>query len=174
MPPRRWNAVRLVASTVDAYGRRTGRVRALWVVVSPTALQTRFMRASRVTTFVTTAAGFLGGAMLLALPLVVAPDTGSIRTIDVKVSRYAFWPERIELRLGERARLNVVSLDGTHGFQVKELGLNARAARGKAVAVEITPTEAGTFQITCSEYCGIGHSRMKAWLIVTPDTPSAD
>ena len=93
------------------------------------------------------------------------------RTIDVKLSRYAFSPERIEVRLGEHVWLNVVSVDGAHGFQVKELGLNARTpARGRTVRVELTPKEVGTFQITCSEYCGSGHSRMKAWLIVTPGT----
>jgi len=36
------------------------------------------------------------------------------------------------------------------------------------MTVELTPKEAGTFEITCSEYCGSGHGRMKAWLIVTP------
>jgi len=40
----------------------------------------------------------------------------STRTIDVKLSRYAFSAERIEVRLGEPVRLNVVSVDGTHGF----------------------------------------------------------
>lgn len=129
------------------------------------------MKAASVITFVAAATGVIGSALVLALPLVGAqtPEADSIRTIEVKLSRYAFSPERIEVRLGERVWLNVVSLDGTHGFQVKALGLNARApARGKAVAVEFTPKEAGTFQITCSEFCGSGHSRMKAWLIVTP------
>jgi cytochrome c oxidase subunit 2 len=159
------------------YGRRTSCVRALWVVVTPPALQTRYMTAARVTTFVTAAAGLLGGALLLALPLVVpqARETEAVRTIDVTLSRFAFSPERIEVRLGERVWLNVVSIDGTHGFQVKELGLNARApGRGMAVAVELTPTEAGTFRITCSEYCGTGHSRMKGLLVVTPGNPRAD
>ena len=63
----------------------------------------------------------------------------------------------------------VVSADGAHGFQVKELGLNARVpAGGRMVTVELTPKEAGTFEIDCSEYCGSGHRRMKAWLIVRP------
>ncbi len=109
--------------------------------------------------------------LLLALPFIVAlaPEVAeSTRTIDVTLSRYAFSPERIEVRLGERVRLNIVSADGTHGFQVKELGLNARIpAGGNTVTVELTPKEAGTFEITCSEYCGSGHGRMKAWLIVT-------
>jgi len=129
--------------------------------------------ATKVTTFVAGAAGVIGTALLLALPLAVAqaPDSDSIRTIDVTLSRFTFSPERIELRLGERVRLNVVSADSAHGFQVKELGLNVRTpARGRPVTVELTPKAPGTFQINCSEYCGSGHSRMKALLIVTPGT----
>jgi cytochrome c oxidase subunit 2 len=112
--------------------------------------------------------------LLLALPVVVAlgPHAAdATRTIDITLSRYAFSPERIEVRLGERVRLNIESIDGTHGFQVKELGLDVRIpADGKAVTVEVTPKEAGTFTIRCSQYCGRGHGRMKATLIVTPGT----
>jgi uncharacterized cupredoxin-like copper-binding protein len=83
------------------------------------------------TTFITRAAGLIGGLLLLGLPLVGAQAhaTDSIRTVDVTLSRYAFSPERIEVRLGERVRLNVVSVDTAHGFQVKELGLNVRRDR---------------------------------------------
>jgi cytochrome c oxidase subunit 2 len=115
-----------------------------------------------------------GSARLLAFLLVLAqaPEAAdSTRTIDVTLSRFAFLPERIEVRLGERVRLHVVSADGTHGFQVRKLGLNARIpAGGRTVTVELMPKAAGRFEITCSEYCGSGHSRMKAWLIVTPAT----
>jgi len=115
-----------------------------------------------------------GPTLLLALPLVVAlvPEAvDSTRTIDVTVSRHVFSPERIEVRVGERVRLNVVSVDGTHGFQVKALGLNAGIpAGGRTVTVELTPKDVGTFEINCSEYCGRGHGRMKASLIVTPGT----
>lgn len=114
----------------------------------------------------------MGGLLLLTLSLVVAQAraTDSIRVIDVALSRYAFTPERIEVRVGEPVRLNVVSTDGTHGFQVKALGLNVRIpARGRTVTIDLTPNAPGTFLITCSEYCGSGHSRMKAWLTVRPD-----
>jgi len=105
----------------------------------------------------------------LLLVVVQAGTTDSIRTIDVALSRYAFSPERIEVRLGEPVRLHIVSMDGTHGFQVKALGLNVRTPdRERAVTIDFTPKEAGTFRINCSEYCGSGHSRMQAWLIVTP------
>ena len=96
-----------------------------------------------------------GPTLLLALPLLVAlvPEAvDSTRTIDVTVSRYAFSPERIEVRVGERVRLHVVSVDGTPGFQVKALGLYAGIpAKGRTVTVELAPTEAGTFEINCSK-----------------------
>jgi cytochrome c oxidase subunit 2 len=116
----------------------------------------------------------LAPTLLLALPFLVAllPEAvDSTRAIDVTVSRYAFTPERIEVRVGERIRLNVVSVDGTHGFQVKALGLNAAIpASGRTVTLELTPREVGTFAVNCSEYCGRGHRRMRASLIVTPST----
>ena len=109
--------------------------------------------------------------LLLALPFIVAmlPAVAeSSRTIDVTVSRYASSPERIEVRRGETVRLNVTSTDGEHGFQIRELGLDARIpADGKPVMLYLTANEAGTFEITCSRYCGGGHGHMKAWLIVT-------
>jgi cytochrome c oxidase subunit 2 len=111
--------------------------------------------------------------LLLALPLVVAlvPEAAhSTRTIDITLSRYAFSPDTIEVRLGERVRLNVASIDVTHGFQVKALGLNALIPEGKPVTVELMPSQAGTFEIKCSEYCGRDHGRMRARLIVTPGT----
>jgi heme/copper-type cytochrome/quinol oxidase subunit 2 len=115
-----------------------------------------------------------GPTLLLALPFVVAlvPEAvDSTRTIDVTVSRYAVSPERVEVRVGERVRLNVVSVDGTHGFQVKALGLKAGIpAGGRTLTVELTPKEVGTFEINCSDYCERGHSHIKASLIVTPAT----
>ena len=130
------------------------------------------------TTFITAAVRFtlrlFRPTLLLALPFAVAlaPQAAdATRTIDITLSRYAFSPERIEVLLGEPVRLNVVSADGTHGFQVKELGLNVRIpAGGKTVTVELTPNRTGMFTIRCSEYCGRGHDRMKALLIVTPGT----
>jgi cytochrome c oxidase subunit II len=115
-----------------------------------------------------------GPTLLLALPLLVAlapQAVDSPRTIDVNVSRYAFSPERIEVRIGEPIRLNVVSVDDTHGFQVRALGVNVRIpGDGSTVTFEVKPAKVGTFEITCSEYCGRGHGRMKALLIVTPRT----
>lgn len=110
--------------------------------------------------------------LLLLLPYLVAlapAMADSTRTIDVTLTRFAFSPERIELRVGERVRLNVLSAEGTHGFQVKELGLNAVVrSGGKPVAFDVMPKEPGTFEVKCSEYCGSGHGTMKARIVVAP------
>ena len=69
--------------------------------------------------------------LFLALPFLVALApyaADSTRTIDVTLSRYAFSPERIEVLLGERVRLNVVSADRTHGFQVRRARAERRAS----------------------------------------------
>src|SRR5262245_33937607 len=98
--------------------------------------------------------------LLLALPFIVALAPAAAdtpRTIDVTVSRFQFSPDVIALKQGERVRLNVVSADGAHGFEVKELGLNARVGSGKTVTLDVTPDRAGSFEIKCSEYCGTGH-----------------
>lgn len=108
--------------------------------------------------------------LLLALPFIVALAPAladSPRTIEITLSRYAFSPDQIEVGLGERVRLNVTSVDAEHGFQVEELGLNVPIAAGKTVTLDLTPTEAGTFEIHCSGYCGRGHKRMRARLVVT-------
>ena len=110
--------------------------------------------------------------MLLLTVLVAlaqARTTDPVRTIDVALSRYAFSPDQIQLRVGEPVRLNAVSTDGTHGFQVKAMGLKVVVPnRGTPVTIDLTPREAGRYRITCSEYCGTGHGRMQGWLIVSP------
>jgi cytochrome c oxidase subunit 2 len=108
--------------------------------------------------------------LLLALPFIVALAPAladSPRTIDITLSRYAFSPEQVEVGLGERVRLNVTSVDGAHGFQVKELGVDVPIPAGRTVMLDLIPTEAGTFEIQCSGYCGRGHKRMRARLVVT-------
>ena len=90
-----------------------------------------------------------------------------IKTVDVIASRFKFEPAIISVVEGDRVRLRLHSVDRTHGigikaFRVKELIPKA----GEAVTVEFVADRAGTFDITCSEYCGTGHRAMKGSLIV--------
>jgi cytochrome c oxidase subunit 2 len=91
------------------------------------------------------------------------------RTIDLAASGYRFEPEVIELVEGERVILRARAADGKgHGVAIKELKVKAALPRtGEVVPIEITAGKAGTYAISCSVYCGSGHSRMKARLVVT-------
>jgi len=85
----------------------------------------------------------------------------------VVARRFAFEPSRIEVTVGERVRLLVVSADGVHGLEIKKFKVKQEIPRGTTpVTIEFTATEVGEFPILCSEYCGEGHNDMKGQLVV--------
>jgi cytochrome c oxidase subunit II len=93
----------------------------------------------------------------------------------VVARRYTFEPAVIEAVTGERLRLLVKSGDGLHGFEVKRFKVSKEIPRGgEPVVIEFTASEAGTFPILCSVFCGDGHGDMKGTLVVSAaaaDTP---
>jgi len=92
-----------------------------------------------------------------------------VKTIDVLASRFQFEPATITVAEGERVRLRLRSADGTHGFAIKALRLKTLIPKaGETVTVDFAADQAGTFDVTCSEYCGTGHGAMKGRLVVLP------
>ena len=92
-----------------------------------------------------------------------------VRTFDVLASKYKFDPAIIEVTEGDRVVLRVKSTDTIHGLAVKEFKAKVKIPRtGEEVTLEFVADRPGTFKITCSEYCGGGHSGMKGTLIVHP------
>ena len=108
--------------------------------------------------------------LLLALPFVVAlvpAFANPGRTIEITVSRSVISPEQIDVRAGERVRLNVTSADGAHAFQIKEFRLDARIpAGGETVTFDLRPTEPGMFEIECTDAGGPGQSGLRARFVV--------
>jgi cytochrome c oxidase subunit II len=90
------------------------------------------------------------------------------RSIDVVASGFSFEPEVIEVVEGERVVLRARSGDGKgHGIAIKEMKVKAALPKtGEVVPIEVTADKPGTYAISCSVYCGSGHSRMKARLVV--------
>jgi cytochrome c oxidase subunit II len=96
------------------------------------------------------------------------------RVIDVVARRYAFEPAEIEIVQGQTVRLRVVSADGPHGFEIKQLKVKKEIPRGtEPVTIEFTASTPGRFPILCSEYCGDGHADMKGTLTVTALAPAS-
>ena len=100
-------------------------------------------------------------------PRQVKEGIGEVKTFEVTASRFTFEPATISVVEGDRVRLRLRSADRTHGIGIKAFRVKALIPKvGEAVIVEFVADRAGTFDITCSEYCGTGHRAMKGRLIV--------
>jgi heme/copper-type cytochrome/quinol oxidase subunit 2 len=94
-------------------------------------------------------------------------DPGQVKEFSILARRFEFVPDRIEVDEGDRVRMVLETGDGTHGLEIKAFGVREKVTRrGGPVTMEFDATEAGTFKIACSEYCGKGHSEMKGVLVV--------
>jgi cytochrome c oxidase subunit II len=56
--------------------------------------------------------------------------------------------------------------DVIHGFYVRELRIQQDMVPGMRIPVHFTPTKIGRYEIACTQLCGLGHYRMRAFLNV--------
>src|SRR5438128_1310006 len=56
--------------------------------------------------------------------------------------------------------------DVIHSFGLYEMRVKQDAIPGMDTPVWFTPTRAGEYEITCSQLCGLGHYRMRAFVTV--------
>ena len=96
-----------------------------------------------------------------------------VREITLRAHTWGFSPSVLRIQPGERVRFVVESEDMHHGFAINELGLNlqlqpGRSARSPVVKVDLPE---GVYAVHCSVFCGLGHSSMKARLLVGAPPP---
>ncbi len=118
-------------------------------------------------------APFVATLALFLLGLSPAParaQAGEVREFTVTAKKYAFEPATFEVNEGDRVRLIVTATDTDHGIKIKKLQVDQLAEKAETTTVEFVATQAGTFTILCSEWCGKGHKKMKATLVVRPRT----
>jgi cytochrome c oxidase subunit 2 len=103
----------------------------------------------------------------LALALAAPGARAAERTIEMTAARFEFTPAKIEVDQGDQVTLKLRSTDTVHGLAIKEFKVKVTIPKsGEVVTARFTADKAGTFQFTCSEFCGGGHSRMKGTLVV--------
>ena len=69
---------------------------------------------------------------------------------------------------GETVLLKIVSNDVIHGFNIPVAQITAEIDPDDKRELWIrAPDTPGKYLIQCVNYCGVGHSQMKAWLVVT-------
>ncbi len=73
---------------------------------------------------------------------------------------------RLGLPVGREVEIVLKSKDVVHNFFVPELRIKLDAVPGLEGRLRFTPDKTGTYEIACSELCGLGHYRMRAFMEV--------
>jgi cytochrome c oxidase subunit 2 len=79
---------------------------------------------------------------------------------DVVVTGEPGEPPELVLPVDQTTRLDLVSTDVAHSFWVPDFLSKRDLIPGVDNEIDITPTETGTFEGRCAEYCGLDHWRM--------------
>jgi cytochrome c oxidase subunit 2 len=113
--------------------------------------------------------GFVALSILLLFASLVAALPPEPRKITVVAKKYEFQPNRIEVKAGEPVEITFESLDTKHGFACKELKLEkVEFTKDSPAKVAFTAETPGTYAFKCARFCGLGHSKMKGEIVVTP------
>jgi cytochrome c oxidase subunit 2 len=68
--------------------------------------------------------------------------------------------------VGRPVRFVMTSTDVIHGFYLPAFRVKQDIVPGRYVDLWVKPEKAGRFDIYCTQYCGVGHSTMRAALVV--------
>ncbi|WP_353621520.1 cytochrome C oxidase subunit II [Paenibacillus illinoisensis] len=81
----------------------------------------------------------------------------------IKASNYEFDQPEYHLKKGVPVNIVYENVNGNHGILVPELNLQLDTKNNSKV---ITPDKVGEFEMSCSVFCGSGHSSMISKIIV--------
>jgi cytochrome c oxidase subunit II len=115
---------------------------------------------------------FLGLSVLALIIFVsfqikIEIDPPETIVIKMQAKQYEFIPNNITVNYRNRVRLELTTLDITHGFQLDEFNvIDVLIPPGETVVVEFTASRRGTFQFYCTSFCGTGHADHKGWIKV--------
>ena len=109
----------------------------------------------------------LGFVVLLAVTnaSTVKADEAN-RVIDITAKRFAFTPNTVTLKKGEKVTLRLHSEDVTHGFFMRALKIDEVIEPGQTKDIAIDPQTAGSFTTICDHFCGANHGNMNMTIVV--------
>ncbi|MDA8433626.1 MAG: cytochrome c oxidase subunit II [Nitrospiraceae bacterium] len=76
--------------------------------------------------------------------------------------------DTLRVPVGEPVKLIMTSEDVTHSFFIPAYRIKEDCVPGLKTHLWFNADQTGTFDIFCTEYCGLGHSHMRAKLIAMP------
>jgi cytochrome c oxidase subunit 2 len=65
--------------------------------------------------------------------------------------------------------ITLLAEDVIHGFYIREMRIQQDMVPGMEIPVRFTPSRIGKYEIACSQLCGLGHYRMRAYLDVVSE-----
>lgn len=101
-----------------------------------------------------------------AIPPTVDRERVPKQVLDISAERYTFAPEVVRVKKGTLLTLRITSIEGTHGFQLKDFGIDVRLDEHETKIVELYAGEKGEYPFRCSHICGIGYLGMTGKIIV--------
>jgi heme/copper-type cytochrome/quinol oxidase subunit 2 len=93
---------------------------------------------------------------------------GGVRVVGVAARQFEFVPGKVVVAEGETVRLEVTSMDVTHGIAIVNYDIDRKLEPGKSEAITFKADKAGRHRFHCSVFCGAGHGSMQGELIVVP------
>lgn len=82
--------------------------------------------------------------------------------------------DELHVQVNTRYHFKLVSRDVLHSFSVPVFRLKQDAVPGRVITGWFEPTKTGTYDIQCTEICGLGHGLMPARILIeTPDQHAA-
>jgi cytochrome c oxidase subunit 2 len=79
---------------------------------------------------------------------------------DIVITGEPDEPPELVLPVGQPSQLKLISDDVNHAFWVPDFLSKRDLIEGVDNEIEVTPTETGSYQGRCAEFCGLDHWRM--------------
>ncbi len=76
---------------------------------------------------------------------------------------------QLKVPVGKPVKLLLTSQDVIHGFYAPAFRIKQDAVPGMTTYLWFQATETGTFDVMCSQYCGLEHSHMLTKIVVLPE-----
>ena len=99
----------------------------------------------------------------------IDPSIGNYFGLDTRkdvASRDDVVSASLVLPVNQSVELILNSQDVIHSFYVRELRVQQDMVPGMQIPLRFTPTRIGKYEIACTQLCGLGHYRMRAYLEV--------
>jgi cytochrome c oxidase subunit II len=97
----------------------------------------------------------------------VAQGAAEPRVIEMTARRFAYEPNEIALKAGERVVIAIRSIDFVHGMNIPGLGRRLDLMPGRVTRLELHPQAPGVIDFVCDNFCGDGHENMHGRFVVS-------